>query len=56
MQSMESRQPSALATAEEGTSGPLERPDRPSAYRDRVVVACEDNLAFMEKLHVGVTP
>ena len=53
MQSMKSRQPSALAAARETTPASLERPDRPAAERDRVVLACEDNLAFMEKLHDG---
>ena len=31
----------------------LERPDHLATNRDEVVLACEDNLAFMEKLHDG---
>ena len=31
----------------------LERPDHLATNRDEVVLACEDNLAFMKKLHDG---
>ena len=51
MKRMKTRQPSALATAEDAITASLERPDCPETNRDRFVVACEYHLAFMAKLH-----
>ena len=51
MQRMKTRQPSSLTKADEPISASLDRSDRPETNRDRFVVACEDNLAFMAKLH-----
>ena len=51
MQRMKTRQPSSLTKADEPISASLDRSDRPETDRDRFVVACEDNLAFMAKLH-----
>ena len=44
---------SNMAAMSQEIASSLERPDRPTAHDEHVTLACEDNLAFMERIHDG---